>query len=582
MMNQSELNISNPPLGIQLIRIAYELLSPPLASMPAKYHAPLSLLLHSLSTGYISAEIARLMDLLGEDIDSLKAFFIGFVHDFHQKLVKTGLTTYKKTYEYIEKKLTSLNIDRDVIRCVKDSIDNNTCESGKPPRGCHEKMGLVCKIADMTHSRMNPLELLAWLRENVKALHPDLTVRFYSVLIPQPFARAYISNHIYNKIADITDFHITLASPFGLYVITLEEELPEVLELSWNELRVDQSVYVRYSLIREMEEKKRVDASIRRELGRRNIPSKDHELRLRVWSRFARMFYNLDQLDEEPLFLILPEQSKNYFVNIELVDVEYRKESTNFRCGLCGMEHYSDSTFPTTMYYKVSRADYKTEKWNRFLPSYDIVKTFPAQWRNKIGLCPFCMLDAVAMRRFASTLDIEMREAFMTISISKPLPIYLLDFIGLFLNQVQDRMSIENVLRTIPSHENVIVDYFTATAITTANTPNLDNICDNLRIIATLIKHGLYPVKYLNGIDTTIPDRLFISPHIFKMLDFSVTRSNLAPVWVSSLLDVLSSFDKSDIVKKLSYPPDLAPLLLFSINKKEYETVKNLLSEVIR
>ncbi len=557
---------------------AYTLLPPPLAALPAKYHAPISLLLHSLSTGLIASELARLAEL--DDLKEL-AFFLGMTHDIHQKLVDNRLTTLRTAKKYIRKKLDELG-KLDYYRYIDDALEVDTCGKGIPVRGLPKELSLICHTGDMTQGRTEGVALLYWLREQVRNLHPDLTVRYYSVTIPQIFARSYIMTRIYqNHIAE-TD-HLALASPWGLYVITYEDELPEVLEVSWDELRIDS--IVDYTRITEIEESRK-SASIA------GIKISGSEAKDRLWSRFARMFYKKDTLQgDEPLYPKLSTDISGLFVNIAFTDIEFVefKPEETYICGLCGMPHHKDNSLPISMYgtkqgIKIAGLKVITEKWNRFIPAHLKVKTWDSRgtWSHGVGMCPLCSLDAVAVRElgFSGAID-----GFITVSLSKPIPIELLRTIGLTLRY---RRSIVNTIPTAfqAPLDGVVLDYSTATIATSHRVPEpkTENMFDNgeLASIGRLLFLGLYPLKFLPGLDSSLPDRLLTTTVTFRALDFPVTskeHSTLVP-WTVKLVEIAGSVERSVGMEPLMDKPAHAPLHLLALHKPTYDYVSSLFRTV--
>ena len=554
------------------IKIAYTLLPPPLSAIPAKYHAPISLLLHSLSTGLIAEEIARLAEV--EDLRE-KAFLLGVTHDIHQKLVEDGLASLKTAKNYIREKLDEFGY-LDYQRYIDDALENDMCGKRNPVRGLPKELASICHIGDMAQGRLEGLALLYWLREQIKKLHPDLTARFYSVMIPQVFARSYIMRRIYQKhIADTE--HLALASPWGLYVITYKDELPEVLEVSWDELRIDKEL-IPYGEIKEVEDSKK-SATINK------ISISGDEAKNRLWSRFARMFYPVHLLSgDAPIYPILPAEISGLFVNVEFTDVEFKDVSREdiHTCALCGLPHLAEQSIVTNMFPKIAGASLTTEKWNRFMPAHIKVKAWDSrgQWKNKIGLCLLCTLEALSLRNsgFEGKL-----EGVLTVSISKPIPVGFLDYLGRVVVESDNINKPEGLGRGEPGR--LVLDYSSAT-ISVQNVPkpeteslfrhrdNWGRYVDGVFVrIGKLVSWGIYPVKFLPSIDTSIVDRPVITPYNFPILDFPVTSKEyeyLLP-WIGPLLATVGKIDRSEALQYLEFRPEHAPLVLLTLNKSKYK-----------
>ncbi|MCE4606640.1 MAG: hypothetical protein F7B59_04815, partial [Desulfurococcales archaeon] len=552
----------------QQLKIAYALLPPPLSALPAKYHAPISLLLHSFSTGLVADELAELAEL--EDSREI-AFFLGITHDIHQKLVEDGLATLKTAKNYIREKLDELG-KLDYYRYVDDALDIDACGKGIPVRSLPEKLSLICHIGDMTQGSLEGVSLLYWLGEQVRKLHPDLTVRFYSIMIPQVFARSYIMERIYQRYIADTD-HLALASPWGLYVITYEDELPEVLNVSWDNLRID-AAPIPYNSIIDVE-KTGEPATINR------INMSGDEVKNKLWSRFARMFYSKSLLmGGKPIYPTLPASIEGLFVNIKFTDVEFRdisKESTH-TCALCGLRHLAEQSMMSSMFSKIAGAKVKSEKWNRFIPSHIVVRAGKSgQWGHRIGLCPLCTLEALAIRHSGFTGKLT---GVLGVSISKPIPVSLLHYLG---RVVAESNRINEPIVGRGAVNRLVLDYSSATIGTQeVSEPKTENLFRHKTKrgadingvfvrIGKLISWGIYPVKFLPSIDTSIVDRPAVTPYNFPTLDFPVTSKeygHLLP-WIASLLVTVGKKERSEALQYLDFRPEHAPLALLTLNKSD-------------
>ena len=594
-----ELIYSNPSDVSRYIEIAYKMLPPPLASIPAKYHAPISLLVHSLSTGYFSSELARLLDLESE---AELAFLLGVTHDIHQKLIEDGLATPKTTKKYVAEKLDEIG-KGEYFRYIERALDIDACGKGNPIRGMPKELSLLCYIGDMAQGRIEGIELLYWLRSKVKELNPELTVRFYSVMLPQPFARSYIMRRIYQRYIAETK-HLALTSPWGLYVITYEDKLSEVLEVSWDDLRIGCDDNTKNLVIADYESIKEAESQGRTiKLGA--VKAVGFELRNKLWSRFARMFYCKRLLSDKPIYPTLHKSIEGLFINIEFTDIQFKEiqENEAFYCALCGLPHHMDNSLSVTMYgtgqlgnVKIAGVYVKTEKWNRFLPAHLKVKSDDKQglWWNRIGMCPICTLDAIGIRHIGFTGKLN---AFISVSFAKPIPIELL---GAFARMLRDIDIIEKPYEIEPSSplEGVVVDYSSATIATARAVPEvkMENLfkhrvkigrrsveVDGVFIrIGKLIKWGIYPVKYLPSLNTSITDRPIVTPYNFSALDFPVTSRearNILP-WVGTLLKVAGSKERSEALWALEFKPNHIPLDLLILDKEKYDSISIILSRM--
>ena len=569
-----------------MLRAAYGLLPPPLSALPAKYHAPVSLLVHSLSAGVISHDLARLAEL--EEYEDV-AFVLGLTHDIHQKLVEGGLATLKEAKMYIKGRLEELGLG-EYYRYVDDAIEVDACGKGNQVRGLPPELSKICHVGDMAQGTLEGYDLLEWLQKAVKEVNADLTVRFYGVMIPQPFARSYIMQKIYDNQISKAD-HLALASPWGLYVITYEDELPEIIDASWDDLRIDDFVLE----CREIKDIESSEGARKSYKGKLDV-SKD-EASKKMWSKFASMFLSVKQLSGclELRRPSLPASVAGLFLNIRFTDVEFRDVTENAHtCPLCGLRHSADYSFNVNMYPKIAGINVTTEKWNRKLPGHIKVRGWEGQWRHGFGLDPLCTLDAVAIRE----LKVVGLNGVLSVSIAKPLPIELLQWMAAMVrNRGEYRESVDKIFDSeaaiasgeVPSKVateisvsasimgelskvgGVVIDYVSATAsVPGVGEPTTDNLFGprgELPNIGFLTSLGLYPVKYLEVVDTSIPNRLFVTTHGFALVDFPVTSDEYRRFipWVAKLLEVAGEMEKKDGLDVLQTPPQYAPLRLLSL-----------------
>ena len=578
-----------------MLRVAYELLPPPLSALPAKYHAPLSLLVHSLSVGMISHDLARLAEL---EEYKVVAFVLGLTHDIHQKLVDSGLATLKKAKDYIKGRLEELGLG-DIYEHVEDALDDDACGKGKQVRGLPPELSKICHVGDMAQGTLEGHELLEWLRKAVKQVNADLTVRFYGVMIPQPFARSYIMQKIYdNQISKAAD-HLALASPWGLYVITYEDELPEIIDASWDDLRIDDFALECHE-IAEMEKNEGAKHGYEFKLcGGERIQINNNELKKRMWSRFASLFFSKSKLMNclEPRYPTFQRDVAGLFFNIRFTDVEFRDVvGETHVCPFCGLKHPIDYSFNVNMYRKIACISVTAEKWTRKLPGHIKVRDWDGQWSNKFGLDPLCVLDAVAIRE----LKVAGLNGVLSVSIAKPLPIKLLQWMAAVVRYRDERRKnvnkifdseetiasgkvlsemanvISNSASIIGSLSNVggvVIDYVSATASVVGpevRVPTTDNLFGpegELSNIGFLISLGIYPVKYLEVMDTSIPNRLFVTTHGFALVDFPATSDEYRRFipWVAKLLEIAGEMEKKEGLDVLQTPPQYAALRLLSL-----------------
>ena len=575
-----------------MLRAAYGLLPPPLSALPAKYHAPVSLLVHSLSAGVISHDLARLAEL--EEYEDV-AFVLGLTHDIHQKLVEGGLATLKEAKMYIKGRLDELGLG-EYYRYIDDAIEVDACGKGNQVRGLPPELSKICHVGDMAQGTLEGYDLLEWLQKAVKEVKADLTVRFYGVMIPQPFARSYIMQKIYDNQISKAD-HLALASPWGLYVITYEDELPEIIDASWDDLRIDDFALECHE-IAEMEKNEGAKHGYEFKLcGGERIQINNNELKKRMWSRFASLFFSKSKLMNclEPRYPTFQRDVAGLFFNIRFTDVEFRDfAGETHLCPFCGLKHSIDYSFNVNMYRKIACIGVTAEKWTRKLPGHIKVRDWEGQWSHGFGLDPLCVLDAVAIRE----LKVAGLNGVLSISIAKPLPMELMQWMAAVVRYrdehrknvnkifdsedvitssgVSSKMASEisasaSIIGELSKVGGVVIDYVSATvSVPGMREPTTDSLFGaqgELSNIGFLISLGIYPVKFLEVVDTSIPNRLFVTTHGFELVDFPVTSEGYRRFipWVAKLLEIAGGMEKKDGLEALHTPPQYAPLRLLSL-----------------
>ena len=243
------------------------------------------------------------------------------------------------------------------------------------------------------------------------------------------------------------------------------------------------------------------------------------------------------------------------------------------------------------MFPKIAGIDVTTEKWNRFIPAHIKVKAWDTlgQWKNKIGLCPLCTLEAIAIResRFAGELT-----GVLAITISKPVPVHFLTYLGRVLAESK---SLDEDIPIVAGGalERVVLDYSSATIGTQeVSEPKIENLFRHkfrhenadgvFERIGKLLYWGIYPVKFLQSIDTSIVDKPVVTPYNFAVLDFPVTskkHGRFLP-WVACLLRTLGRMEKSKALHYLDFRPEHAPLALLALDKSQYDYVSGLFSRI--
>jgi len=534
---------------VDRLEIASRLLPGPLGSLPAKYHAPVSLFVHSTSTGWLASELAYMLGL-----DHGLAFLLGLAHDLHQKLVGAGLSTLRVAKEYIRERLEGAGLGG-YARYIEDALELDACGKGNPVPGVDRGLSLVCHVADMLQGRLGWPELLYWLEKKLKELDRGLSVGYYSVSAPQPFARSYVMSRLYER--HLEGRAVAVASPWGL--IAVGWGLPGELDLDWGDLRLPGW-----------------DSGA---IGR----SRDEE-RHGLWERFDCMFGPKGCGRVQ-----LPRGVEGLFVNIRLSGVEFRDAGGGaYVCGLCGLKHSRDMTLVPTMWKKASGADAIAEKWNKFSPAHSTVKVWMGSrglWGNRVGMCPLCALDAVGAR----AAGIRRAAGFATVSFPKPVPVELLRRLARAAKAAVEGRGIE-LSDSIAGErvEGIVIDYSSATISAPLDVEQLGlaELAEKGYIagLGRLVGLGLYPVKVSAAVDTSVPDRPAVLPFSAPLLDFPVTDQRYRQYipFVAALLEALGGAGPSAVSEALSVPPWLAPLYLLSLQgeKWRYDEVAGKMASV--
>ena len=559
-----------------VISLVNALLPPPLSAIPAKFHTPLSLYVHSLSTGIISATLSSMIFEGDEELEVLSGV-LGVTHDIHQKLVKDGLSSPKTAKKYIRDALETVDLS-DYYKYVERGIDSDACGKNNPILGVTKEVSTICHMGDMVQGRYTGLQLLYWLKSMIDSITNEIDVGLYSVMIPQPFARTKIMSEVYRKLTEkIMDKKLVLTSPWGLYVFTYSDVLPESVMVYWDELTFCEDI---------------TDDSVLKcddENDKDKKDSKNDKEKSKVCGLYVCKSKRGKYEKVKP---VLDKSILGSFINVKLGGVDYKNITSDYHyCGLTGTRHLKDQSLPLMYYKYMSNLNVKIEKWNRFLASNTVVR-HKGNYSSGVGIGPLCGLDATSTRGILNS-DTTV-SGFVSLSISKPIPSTLLDSIHGFMNDMivnyksksRGDFVYSETRRKISGRINTIVDKATATiflplgqSITTKSL-----LGGLLYKTYHLLKYGFYPIKILPVLNNDIPDRILVTPQHFKIIDISPTskRESKYIPWVISILKILPQLDKDDALDYLSLHPKFSPLLLLSVSggRREYDHVFSLLSKI--
>ena len=221
------------------IKIAYTLLPPPLAALPAKYWTSISLLLHSYTVGRTFEVFVEGYAKASEEAPlPEESFLIGFLHDMGQKLRLRGKPSENGIIKWFSERVEALGYTPGEAWTYVKYLYTNPAETRTDPL-YPRKIWTLLWLADRLQGISNPIDIMPLLHTVKEELGANLTIKLISVSLPQPFLRTLISKAVYEELVreamDSPDIIVPVSTPMGVALITSNPEIE--VHVDWDEIR---------------------------------------------------------------------------------------------------------------------------------------------------------------------------------------------------------------------------------------------------------------------------------------------------------------------------------------------------------
>jgi len=402
------------------LKIAYTLIPPVLASMPAKRWTSISLLLHSYAVARTFEDLVRVYTKGSTDTTLYDdVFLIGLLHDLGQKLRVRDKPSDEKIIKWVAERLEFAGKGRDEVRYFVKYLYTNPAETASDPSYPRQVWGMLM-LADRLQSVDNALEIVEVVTTINQKFGLDFHVKPIAISIPQPFMRAVLSEVVHEKLITYANNNsevvIPLTTPFGSVVLTSSKDLK--VEIDWNEvskrdLVPEPSKYAEYASCCENVECRETVSALKKsdKSGEKiDIPKewiekyeKYRNMKIsncnpaeypdqNVTTHRVVLSYFTDLEKDKKLKPYLPKEVEKMIQGIEIKGVEYREGSV--LCPLCG---FKTPVAVAVDFLKTISSKHKTQQWVRRF-AFGNIKTFtsPKGRPKKYGLDPLCIGDAFA------------------------------------------------------------------------------------------------------------------------------------------------------------------------------------------
>lgn len=425
------------------LRIAYTLLPPPLAALPAKYWTSISLWLHSYSVATtFQLFINEYHEKISEDtIDEEEAFIIGFLHDMAQKMGIIDKLSLEGVRQWVEEGLEAYGLTPDEAKYYLTYLVTNPAETMLDPALPRSARRLLW-ISDRLQGASNPLDIVSILAEARKDLGIDLDILLLNITIPQPHLRSLLSRIVYEEILDYAkespNFVVPVSTPMGLAIITSDPTSTRnnVASISWDVVREG---LVGKGLIDDTtEDNLRWDSDCcdnprcREECSGRSKPSHCSEHKYTRGNcemgvhpdfrgnsyKIALIYYGYRSRIQGRV--ILPSHVRDMLQGFELSGVEFAEGT--YICPICGLRTPVGVPGDFLQFFN---SKIKTEQWNRTLYPGN-VNTIMRNPRVGYAVDPLCLGDAIARSRLNT-------DYLISLTIRPPVPVEVLRDVGLLM-----------------------------------------------------------------------------------------------------------------------------------------------------
>lgn len=365
----------------ELYEATYKVFHPFIGLVSWKKRGIVSAFQHSLNTAAIAHDIAN---LLTDDMDVTDvATYCGLLHDVYQKAKSVDESlTREKLEKVISHTLEDIGLERHLIKKVLEGCDYNVAENPGLWLDKYSIAAASIHLADIITSADDAFEVVRKLREEatkevIKEVYDRLRLDILSIFIPQVMLRSLLYQMAIENVqerlreAGFDEGHaLFILAKNGLVIITKKE-----VNLTW-------PIEVDY-----MNLKKRIGVTYFHIL---DILKKGSKRDPESWARPGRFAADSDEAIEVDYSI------KSSFFGIRLVGVRFGSGGIN--CIICGSP-VVDPTRPT-LYGRIKYNEASTERWSPRYPGCINLNEFLQRWeRNKVFICPLCVLEAFVQRK---------------------------------------------------------------------------------------------------------------------------------------------------------------------------------------
>ena len=605
------------------LNIAYTLLPPPLAALPAKYWTSISLLIHSYTVGRTFEELIKaysgLKDAEVPDYD--EAFLIGFLHDFGQKLKLNGRQSERKLIKWVEERLMDLGYTKGEADEYSRYLYTNPAETTTDPL-YDKRIWKLLWLSDRLQGIDNPFDIIPLLNEVKENLRLNLNIILINVMIPQQLFRTLISNIIHNNINNIREegaFILPVSTPFGLAVITDMKDL--TISINWDDIRkgFDGSGILPERIEENLKWNLECchNSSCKQECSKKSKPEpcKQHGFTKRdcekgLYQNKKRSSYEIALIyfgykNKVKGTIVLPEPVKGMFTNITMNSVSYWKGTA--KCPICGIE---TPTGVTGDFIQFFAGNVKTEQWIRSLYPGSVNRLM--QDVKPYAVDPLCLGEAIIRGQAQYQYLISLTVRALT-------PIQVLEEVGkllyvlyfnlgtgvpkstiveslIFSNNDSFEKKLKEIGESLGVAEapNYFYDAFSSTIIIPYRNKMMQHQDEWFRDIVTagiLSAWGLYPITISETVPSVPPETLLIYYKGRRPLyDYQPRDRKLGAYtpYVATAMLALSELNYRKSMKEnlpallevLDYPPEYAPLLVQYASPSLYSTLEFLRSRL--
>ena len=599
------------------LQIAYTLLPPPLSALPAKYWTSISLLLHSYTVASTFQEFIQAYSRV-ENIDapeSEEAFIIGFLHDMGQKIKLRGNPSEDKLLAWIKERLDAIGVTPGEADELSRYLYTNPAEGNRDPL-YDDKIWRLLWLADRLQGIENPFDIVPLLNKAKEDLRLNLNVILLNVMIPQQLLRTLISRLVHKKINEIQTkgtFVIPVATPFGLVVITDQQDL--TVSIDWDDIirGFDGSGIIPEGLEENLKWNLKCcsEPDCKQKCSRRSKPDdcKQHGFTKRDCERglyrnkrrssyeIALMYFGYKNKVKGTI--VLPEHVRGMFSGVVVNGLSYQKGTV--RCPICGVETPTGVTGDFLQFFS---SNVTTEQWTRSLFPGSVNRLM--QDVKPYAVDPLCLGEAIIRGQTQYQYLISLRVRALT-------PVQVLEEVGKLLYVLKFNLgtgipgsttvesliysgydSFEKKLKEISESLDVVetpnyfYDAFSSTIIIPYRNKMKQHQDEWLRDIVTagaLSAWGFYPITVSEAVPSA-PSETLLTYYKGRrpLYDYQPRDKRLGGYtpYVATAMLALSelNYRKSKkenlpaLLEVLDYPPKYSPLLVQYASPSLYSTLE--------